>query len=111
MDWLDVLEQVLTAAVGSSALAGAIICFARRGLEKRITEKEQRVEKERELRIRRRELDAEVMSAYGSLLFWLYRAVTTGSHNGELEKAMQTVVEAEKKKEELDRQTISGQCV
>ena len=41
------------------------------------------------------------------MLFWLYRSVVTGTHNGELDEAWRAVDEAERKKKILDREILS----
>lgn len=52
-------------------------------------------------------IDDELQHANGRLFFWLYKAIITGNHNGDLEKAFERLQEVEQKKKDLDRRIIA----
>lgn len=93
--------------LGSGVMVGGVLYFVRRALERRITEREAQIHREKQMRTQRARIEDELYHAYGRMLFWLYRSVTTGEHNGELDKAWQAVNTAEQKKKVLDREILS----
>ena len=107
MDWSDVLEKSIVTILGSGVMVGGVLYFTRRALERRISEKETQVQREKQMRTQRAQVEDELNHAYGRMLFWLYRSVVTGTHNGELDEAWRAVDAAERKKKILDREILS----
>lgn len=103
----DLLWTVLGAALGGSGMVGMLFFLLRHYIEKRLNKAEREEVKHREARIRRNQIEDELDHAYGRLLFWQYRAIVTGQHNGELDKAFTDMQEAERRKKELDRAIIA----
>lgn len=105
------IEEIITIAVsailGGSGITGVIFVFLRRYIEKALDSRDMAEEKRRENRIRRNAYNDELQHAQGRLLFWLYQAVTKGSHNGELEQAFDNFQTAERKIKEHDRKIIA----
>lgn len=104
----EILTAVILAVVGGSGIVGILFFFLRRYLEKRLKTNEDKEKRQRDIRIRRMQIEDELHHCYGRLLFWLYRAVTTNTHNGELDAAFANLERAENKKKDLDREIISG---
>lgn len=93
--------------MGGSGLVGLAFLLLRRYIEKRLNGRDEEEQKRRENRTKRMEIDDKLHHAYGRILFWLYRAVTTGQHNGELEAAFRALEEAEAEKKGFDRRIIA----
>ena len=102
------MTAVVLAVVGSGGIVGILFYFLRRYLENRLKSNEDEEKRRKNIRIRRMQIDDELHHCYGRLLFWLYRAITTNTHNGELDAAFANLEEAEAKKKDLDREIISG---
>lgn len=99
--------MVIGALVGGSGLCGLLFFFLRRYIEKKLGGVEEEEQKRRAARIRRTQIEDELHHAYGRLFFWLYRAVITGNHNGELDDAFQDLQNIEQHKKKLDREIIA----
>ena len=95
------------AILGGSGITGLAFFFLRRYLEKKLRAAEELDAQRMHMKKRRLQVDDELHHAYGRLLFWMHRAIVTGSHNGELENAFQALEEAESKKKDLDREIIA----
>jgi len=98
---------IIGAAVGGSGLVGLLFFFLRRYIEQKLTGAEAEDSRRRELRIQRTQIEDELHHAYGRVLFWVHRYIETNQHNGELQKAFETLQEVEARKKELDRQIIA----
>lgn len=99
--------MIIGAVIGGSGLVGLMFFFLRRYIEKKLTVSEEEEKKRKALRVRRMRIEDELHHAYGRLFFWLYRAITTGQHNGELKEAFKTLEDAEAKKKDFDREIIA----
>ncbi len=103
----NLLWTLLGTVCGGSGLVGLLFFFLRQYIDKRIQAAEKEEAKRKETRKKRLKIDDELQHAYGRMFFWLYRAITTGQHNGELEAAFQRLQEAEQKKKDLDREILA----
>jgi hypothetical protein len=93
--------------IGGSGIVGILFYFLRRYIEGRLKRSEECDEHHKDQRLRRLRLEDEKDHAEGRLLFWLYKAIVTGHHNGDLDKAMDTFLDAESRKKELDREILA----
>lgn len=107
----EIITAVILAIVGGSGIVGLMFFFIRRYLENRLKENEDEEKRRREIHMRRVQIEDELHHAYGRLLFWIYRAIVTKTHNGELEAAFRELQAAEQKKKDLDREIIAGQGI
>jgi hypothetical protein len=103
----EIVALVVGAVIGGSGLVGLAFFFLRRYIEKRLNGRDEEEQKRRENRMKRMEIDDKLHHAYGRILFWLYRAIKTGEHNGELEAAFRSLEEAEDEKKNFDRRIIA----
>lgn len=103
----EIVVLIIGAVLGGSGFVGLAFFFLRRYIEKRLNGRDTDEQKRRENRRKRTEIDDKLQHAYGRLLFWLYRAVTTSQHNGELEAAFRSLEEAETEKKDFDRRIIA----
>ena len=101
-----VLTAVIGAVLGSGGLVGLFFAYIRHFIDKRLVQREKEDAQHREQRASRLRLEDELEHANGRLLFYLYKAVVTGQHNGDLEAAWATYQEAEKKMKALDREIL-----
>lgn len=103
----EFIELIIGAAVGGSGLVGLLFYLLRRYMEKKLTALEDAAHNRRTARIKRTQIEDEMTHAYGRLLFWLYRSIATGQHNGELDAAYEALQVAEARKKEWDRRIIA----
>jgi len=104
--WL-IISAVVSGIIGGSGIAGLFFHFLKRYIERKLQKAEADADSRLQIRIKRMTIDDELQHAYGRLFFWLYKAVVTQNHNGELEKAFEALQEVEQKKKDLDRQIIA----
>ena len=104
--WL-IVSSIVGGCLGGSGIAGLFFYFLKRYIEKKLQKVEDDADSRLRTRIARMKIDDELHHAYGRLFFWLYKAVITQKHNGELEKAFLTLQGVEEKKKDLDRQIIA----
>ena len=100
------MESLVLAILGSSGIIGLAFFLLRKYIEKRLTENERDIQKRREYRIKRMQIEDELHHAYGRLFFWMYRAVKSGQSNGELVEAFQALEDVEVRKKDLDREIL-----
>lgn len=103
----EIVALIVGAIIGGSGLVGLVFFFLRRYIEKRLNGRDEEEQKRRENRMKRMEIDDKLHHAYGRILFWLYRAIITGHHNGELEAAFRSLEAAEAEKKDYDRRIIA----
>jgi len=94
---------IIIAIVGSGGFVGLMFYFLRRFIEKKL----EGIEDRRDLQIERSQIDDELHQTYWEFLYWLYRSIITGQHNGELDHAFKTFQKAKAKKQEYDRKVIA----
>lgn len=103
----ELIWSIIGAVVGGSGLVGLLFYFLRRYIEQRLKTVEDDEDKRKAVRVRRMQIEDELHHAYGRVFFWMYRAIDTGSHNGELKSAFEKLQEVEAKKKALDREIIA----
>lgn len=103
----DIFATIVVAIAGGSGIVGILFFFIRRYIEKRLTARETEDKKKKEQRLKRIQLEDEMMHSQGRLLFWMYKAIITGHHNGDLEKAFEAYQAAEKARKDLDREILA----
>lgn len=103
----DVIIGAAAGLFGSGGLLGLFFFVIKRYLQKRLDERDEKEREKTQLRLERSQIERELWHALGRLLFWLYRAITTGTHNGELEKAFEDFQAAEEKSKALDMKILA----
>lgn len=103
----DIVTIILSAALGGAGCVGLVFGFIRFYIEKRIKKNEEVEAEKRDIRIKKRVIDEEREQATGRLLFWIVRAIQTGTHNGELESAHIRFQEVEQKAKDFERRIIA----
>lgn len=103
----EIFTIILSAALGGAGCVGLVFFFIRYYIEKRIKKNEEAERENRDIRIKKRIIDEEREQATGRLLFWIVRAIQTGTHNGELESAHQRFQEVEQKAKDFDRSLLA----
>lgn len=98
----------MSGIIGGGGIAGLFFHFLKRYIERKLKKAEDDADSRLQTRIKRMTIDDELQHSYGRLFFWLYKAIITGKHNGELEKAFETLQTVEQKKKDLDRQIIAA---
>lgn len=101
------IEVVITAVLGAGGVVGLFFYFFRRYIEKRLEAMEQRKEKRVKERQELLQLEDRLQHCYGRLFFWIHRAIVTGTHNGELQRAFEDLQSAEEEKKDFDRRILA----
>ena len=101
-----VISGLIGAVVGGSGITGLIFFFIRRYIEKSLEAREELNRHQREQKIQRLKIEDELQHWEGRLFFWIHKAIVTGEHNGDLEKAFKEYQEADERKKQLDRDII-----
>lgn len=102
----EYINIIIAAFLGSGGITGVFFYFLTRSIEKRLKSAESEAEKRKKIAHERAIIDDKLFHAYGRLFFWLYKAVVTGTHNGDLEKAFLELQQIEAEKKDLDRNII-----
>ncbi len=105
----EIMKILITSLIGGAGIAGLVVYFVRRRLEKMLDRREAEDSRRRENRIVRAAYNDALQHAQGRLLFWLYQAIIKGEHNGELEQAFENFQEAERKIKDHDRKLVAEQ--
>lgn len=100
-------ETIIAATLGSGGVVGLFFLFFRWWIEKALDEHEARRKAEHEYQIKRDELEAKKSHCYGRMFFWLHKAIVTGQHNGDLEKAFEELQEAEEEEKAFERRKLA----
>lgn len=103
----DILIGAAAGLFGSGGLLGLFFFVVKRYLQKKLDERDEKERVKTEIRLERSQIERELWHAMGRLLFWIHRAITTGSHNGELEKAFEEFQAAEEKSKALDMRILA----
>lgn len=101
-----VVSGIIGAIVGGSGITGLLFCFIRRYIENKLGEREAEDRRKRELKIKRMTVDDKLQHCEGRLFFWIHKAIVTGEHNGDLEKAFLDYQNAELERKALDREIV-----
>lgn len=104
---MNVMEVLLTAILGSGGVVGIFFFIFRRWIEKTLDANEAKRAKAHEYQIKRDELEDKKDHCYGRLFFWMHKAIVTGEHNGDLEKAFENLQEVEKEIKEFERRRLA----
>lgn len=107
MSFGDVLTAIILALAGGSGFVGILFYFIRKYIEKALDEKEQENKKKREQKLRRIKVEDELAHCQGRLFFWIHKAIVTGEHNGDLDKAFKDYQKAEDDRKDLDREILA----
>lgn len=105
----DIKTIIISACVGGAGFVGIIFYFLKRYIDKMLNKKEAEEEKKRKNRINRTAYNDALQHAQGRLLFWLYKAIVNGVHNGELDSAFHDFEKAEKQIKDHDRKIVAEQ--
>ena len=103
----DVVKVLIGALAGGGSVGGLVFWLVKRYLETKLEEAEHAKKQKINRRKRRIQAEENLYHAYGRMFFWLYKAIVTGTHNGDLQAAFTALQEAEKKKKELNNEIIS----
>lgn len=104
---IAVIIAFISALLGGSGLVGFTVYYIKRYIDKKLTESEKQIDEIRQYRLQKAKCDEKIQHTQGRLFFWLYKAVETGSHNGDLKNAFTELQEAEDEKKELEREIIA----
>ena len=104
---MNLLTTIAAACLGSGGVVGIFFYFFRRYIERRLQKSEQAAEQRRLEKLKRLEIEDEIQHAQGRMFFWLYKAIVTGEHNGDLEEAFDSLQAAEEKQKQLDRKILA----
>ncbi|MDR1160162.1 MAG: hypothetical protein LBK69_06000 [Syntrophomonadaceae bacterium] len=103
----NVLQIIIAAVLGGSGIIGIALYFIRRWLEQKLSASEEVRALRTQNRLLRARLEDELHHAQGRVLFWLHRAIVTGTPNGELEEAFNALQTVEGKIKEHDREIVA----
>ena len=103
----DILIGAAAGIFGSGGLLGLFFFVIKRYLQKKLDERDEKEREKAQLRLERSQIERELWHALGRLLFWINRAIVTGTHNGELEKAFEDFQTAEEKSKALDMKILA----
>ena len=101
----EIFTIVVSSVLGGAGIVGIVFYFIRRYLERLLDQRDAEEQKHKENKIRRASYNDALQHAQGSLLFWLYHAVT----KGELEQAFESFQSVEQKIKDHDRKIIAEQ--
>lgn len=103
----DILIGIAAGIFGSSGLIGLFFFVIKRYLEKKLNERDLKEKEKVKHRLERSKIERELWHALGRFCFWTYRAIVTGTHNGELQQAFEEFQAAENKSKELDMEILA----
>lgn len=103
----DILTAVVAFLVGGGGVAGLMVYYLRRYIDKRLEDEETKAAERVEIRKKRMAVDDKLQHAYGRMFFWLHRGVVKPPPGEELEEAFQALNAVEAEKKELDREIIA----
>lgn len=96
-----------SAILGGSGLVGFTVYYIKRYIDKKLIESEKRADEIQKYRIKKAKCDERIQHAQGRMFFWLFKAVVTGEHNGDLENAYIELQNAESEKKELEHEILA----
>lgn len=103
----DILSLVFALFIGSGGSVGIGIYFIRRAIEKKLSKYEKEAEEAAVLKKQLSDADSRLHHAYQKMLFWIYRAITTGRYSKELTEAFRELESAEEERAAVEREIIS----
>ena len=107
MTFEGVLASVLPALLGSGGLVSLMFYYLKKYIDKRISDEETAANERAKIRTRRLAAENKIRHASGRALFWMYKAIVSPPPDGELEKALQVLQEAEAESKQLDQEIIA----
>jgi hypothetical protein len=107
MTFNEVLASVFPALLGSGSLVSLMFYYLKKYIDKRISDEEKAANERAKIRARRLAAENEIRHASGRALFWMYKAIVNPPPDGELEKALQRLQEAEAKNKQLDQEILA----
>lgn len=103
----ELISLVLALLIGSGGSAGLGVYFIRRAIEKKLKKYEVEAEEASALKKQLSDADSRLHHAYGNVIFWIYRAITTGKYSKELTDAYRELESAEREREAVEREIVS----
>lgn len=100
-------ETIITAILGSGGVVSIFFFFFRRWIEKVLDEHEEKRKSMHEYQVKRDELEDKKSHCYGRMFFWLYKAIVTNQHNGDLERAFEELQKVEEEIKSFDRRKLA----
>ena len=103
----DILSLVFALLIGSGGSVGIGVYFIRRAIEKKLSKYEKEAEEAAALKKQLSDADRSLHHAYGKMLFWIYRAITTGKYSKELTEAYRELERAQENRATVESEIIS----
>ena len=107
MNIRELISIVLALLIGSGGSAGLGVYFIRRTIEKKLSKYEREAQEAALLKKQLGDAESRLHHAYGRMIFWIYRAITSGKYSDELVKAFSELEEAEAERKNVEREIIS----
>lgn len=101
-----VVVAIISGVFGGAGLAGLFGYFVKRYFDKKLGEEELKEKTFNAYRTRKAKLDRELQQAQYNVLCWMHRAIITGVHNGDLQKAFDSLQKAEEAKDDLEQEIL-----
>ena len=102
-----VIDIVLPAVLGSGGVVGIFFLIFRWYIEKTLSSKEEMRKKFHEYQVKRDELLSKKEHCQGRFNFWVYKAIVSGEHNGDLKKAFDDYQAAEMEQKTFERHQLA----
>ena len=103
----DILSLIFALLIGSGGSVGIGVYFIRRAIEKKLSKYENEAEEAATLKKQLSDADSRLHHAYGKVIFWIYRAITTGRYSKELTEAYRELERAEEERAAVEREIVS----
>lgn len=103
----DILSLIFALLIGSGGSVGIGVYFIRRAIEKKLSKYENEAEEAAILKKQLSDADSRLHHAYGKVIFWIYRAITTGRYSKELTEAYRELERAEEDRAAVEREIVS----
>lgn len=104
---LQPIEIIVSILFGSCGLGGIFIYLIKRSIDKKLDKVDKEVCETAEVKRRKALAENMLLHAQGRVLFWMHRAIVTGQHNGDLQKAWEEYENAEQQNKDIQREIIA----